>query len=437
MIRFLRLFFQRAPLLASILLIWFLMAVLALAGRAGGYRNYSTRHGRLPGISVVMRGIHDHVLPWSKAPAEEDILASGDAGEVQDAPEDAKDAEQEEEAQEKTDAAEKDGEKDREPAAPEEEPGTKDGSGQTETGKDPADAKEQESGTGEQKEAEKGTPGGEKESASPEKAPDNTEEKTDRPAGGDLTIPETSCSAVVGAKDYGVADKQYLSPADTVYNTDKKGLFAPDGIYYTLQKVEDSYFTDALFIGDSRTVGLLEYGGMESFTSFLARESTTVYDLLDKGEKMKYTPKGKKTSERTMKDLLSKTKFRKIYLSVGVNELGIPDTKDYYEEYRKVLETVHKLQPEAVIYIQGIMHVSKAKSSKDRVFNNTAIVQRNKAIATLANGRNIFYIDMNEQLCDKNGDLKEELTGDGIHLKASACGLWHNFLKEHAAVLPD
>ena len=60
----------------------------------------------------------------------------------------------------------------------------------------------------------------------------------------------------------------------------------------------------------------------------------------------------------------------------------------------------------------------------------------NQAIATLANGRNIFYIDMNTDLCDEDGNLKKELTGDGIHLKASACELWHKFLCKNAIVLP-
>ena len=248
-----------------------------------------------------------------------------------------------------------------------------------------------------------------------------------------MKVPETSCSKVVDAKDYGVADKSYLSPDDTVYNTDKEGLFAPNGTYYSLQEVDDSYFSDALMIGDSRTVGLYEYGEMADLTSFLARESTTVYDLFDDDEKMEYTPKGKESKERTLKDLLSKAKFGKIYISVGVNELGVPDTNDMI---REVLIFMDKLQPDAIIYIQGIMHVSKKMSSTDPVYNNKAVVQRNKAISTLANGRNIFYIDMNADLCDANGDLKEELTGDGIHLKASACELWHKFLLKNAIVIP-
>ena len=251
-----------------------------------------------------------------------------------------------------------------------------------------------------------------------------------------LKVPARSSTPVVRAKDYGVAQKSYLSPEGTVYNTDKEGLFAPDGTYYSFQKVEDSYFADVLFVGDSRTVGLYEYGGMADAASFLARESTTIYDLFDENEKMDYAARGKKATERTFKGLLSKTGFGKIYLSVGVNELGVPDTKDFYEEYRKVIRRINKLQPDAIIYIQGIMHVSKDMSSTDPVYNNTAIVQRNQAIATLANGRNIFYIDMNADLCDEDGNLKKELTGDGIHLKASACELWHKFLRGNAIVIP-
>ena len=251
-----------------------------------------------------------------------------------------------------------------------------------------------------------------------------------------MEIPASSCSKVVSAKDYGVADESYLSPDDTVYNTDKEGLFAPNGTYYSLQEVDDSYFADALMIGDSRTVGLYEYGDMANVTSFMARESASIYDLFDDDEKLDYTPKGKETTRRTLKDLLSKAKFKKIYISVGVNELGVPDTKDYYEEFRKVVTKINKLQPDALIYIQGIMHVSKNMSSTDRVYNNRAIVQRNKAIATLANGRNIFYIDMNADLCDENGDLKEEFTGDGIHLKAASCERWHKFLRKNAIVIP-
>ena len=402
MLQRLRELLREAPLLSLILVIWFLTAVIAIAGRGHGYRNYSTKHGMLPGVSVVMRGIHDHVAPWTD-------VSGGTAGEGQDAADEDEDETPDPAAADspdpaKAEAGEQDGAEARQDAAGRDEAGKESGTAaqndaaaeNDQAARNDAAAEKEASA---QAEADKKEDGGQQADAGEEKTPP-------------MQIPETSCSKVVPARDYGAADDQCLQPVD------------------------DSYFSDALFIGDSRTVGLLEYGGMEESTSFLARESTSVYDLLD-NSKMDYTPLGKKKTEKRMKDLLKKTTFKKIYLSVGINELGIPDTRDYYEAYRKVIEKINELQPGAVIYIQGIMHVSEEKSRKDHVFNNTAIVQRNQAIATLANGRNIFYIDMNGEVCDEDGNLKKDLTGDGIHLKASACDLWHKFLKEHAVVVPD
>ena len=394
MLIFLRRVLRRAPLLALILFIWLVLTVLSLVGRGRAYKNYSTEHGRLPGLSIVMRGIHDHVYPWSG-----DKAASSSA-----------DADEDIEADEGGSGAGLKGDSGSGAV------GEQDGNSGTEAGKIEGIEADTDSKQGQKQ--------------------DGKTKEPEKSAEVSMEIPASSCSKVVSAKDYGVADESYLSPDDTVYNTDKEGLFAPNGTYYSLQEVDDSYFADALMIGDSRTVGLYEYGDMANVTSFMARESASIYDLFDDDEKLDYTPKGKETTRRTLKDLLSKAKFKKIYISVGVNELGVPDTKDYYEEFRKVVTKINKLQPDALIYIQGIMHVSKNMSSTDRVYNNRAIVQRNKAIATLANGRNIFYIDMNADLCDENGDLKEEFTGDGIHLKAASCERWHKFLRKNAIVIP-
>ena len=106
-------------------------------------------------------------------------------------------------------------------------------------------------------------------------------------------------------------------------------------------------------------------------------------------------------------------------------------------DIRELLEMIRRYQPDALIYIQGIMHVSKEKSSSDSCRNNTVIAQRNGAISTLANGRDIFYIDINPYVCDDSGDLIPEMSGDGIHLKASAYEEWDRFLMENAVVISE
>ena len=246
------------------------------------------------------------------------------------------------------------------------------------------------------------------------------------------SMPEDVNSPVMGAVDYGNASRSYLSAADTVYNTDVEGLFAENGDYYRFREVNDAYFTDALIIGDSRTVGLRDYGGMRNVASVIAKESLNIHNLFTKN--LELTDPDGHYEITTLLDLLLSRQYRKVYLSVGINELGIGDTVYFYNAYRQALGVIRQLQPDAIIYIQGIMHVSGSKSRSDPVFNNTIIVQRNRAIATLANGHDIFYLDMNPDFCDEDGNVLENITGDGVHLKASAYEKWHSFLLTHGIV---
>ena len=216
------------------------------------------------------------------------------------------------------------------------------------------------------------------------------------------TIPEGVCNPVMQAEDYDVT-------------------------------VDPSYFSDALFIGDSRTVGLCEYGSFKENAAFLAKESVNVYNVLDK--ELWFTDHDGEAWDYTVEEALDYKQYGKIYVALGVNELGIGTTYMYYEKYRELLELIREYQPDALIYIQAIMHVSEKKSSTDSCRNNTVICQRNYAISTLANGRDIFYIDMNPYVCNANGDLIEDLSGDGIHLKASAYERWDRSLLENAAVV--
>ena len=101
------------------------------------------------------------------------------------------------------------------------------------------------------------------------------------------------------------------------------------------------------------------------------------------------------------------------------------------EAYAASVARFRELQPNAVIFVQGIMKVAKEKSDSDAIFNNAGISERNERIAALADGIDIFYIDMNEAVCDEEGNLNAELTFDNIHLFGSKYGAWVDFLLSH------
>lgn len=193
------------------------------------------------------------------------------------------------------------------------------------------------------------------------------------------------------------------------------------------QTVDNSYFEDAIFIGDSRIEGLCLYAGIDT-ADFCYKQGLTVYDLMT--EKLVH----KDNSQSTLTQTLSKKKYGKIFMMIGINELGKKTTKDYAEQYRKNIEEIQKLQPDARIILMGIMNVSSEYSKSNDVFNNDNINSKNVAIAELADGERIFYMDMNPAVTDKTGGLKKDYTWDGIHLKAQYYKLWADFLKEHGVV---
>ena len=187
--------------------------------------------------------------------------------------------------------------------------------------------------------------------------------------------------------------------------------------------VDVSYFSDAVFIGDSRTVGLHDYGGLDNST-FYATVGMNVYKLWqDKfcevdGQKV------------TLEEALRARHYGKIYFQIGINEMGRGTVDGFMSAYEQSVQKFRELQPDAIIFVQAIMKVAKEKSDVDPIFNNAGIEERNARIAQLADGKNIFYIDVNEVVCDENGALQSDLTFDNIHLLGSKYNIWVDFLKQ-------
>ena len=197
----------------------------------------------------------------------------------------------------------------------------------------------------------------------------------------------------------------------------------------TFTRVDQDYFDDAVFIGDSRTVGLYEYGGLDDAV-FYATTGLNIYDLWT--EKMCEVD-GKMV---TLEEAPSTQTFGKIYFQIGINEMGRGTIDGFMEAYAQTVAKFQELQPDAIIFVQGIMRVTKEKSENDEIFNNEGINARNERIAELADNRSIFYIDMNEVVCDKEGNLDDSLTFDDIHLFGSKYGIWVEFLQEHGIIVP-
>lgn len=198
---------------------------------------------------------------------------------------------------------------------------------------------------------------------------------------------------------------------------------------YDYETVDDSYFADAAFIGDSRTLGIYDYAGIDQ-ADFFCESSMTVFKVMeDTGVTDQRA--GKKVD---LKIALQQKQYGKIYIMLGINELGYGNTQMYLKQFRETVEQIRAWQPDAIIYVMANLHISEAKNNMATEFNNVNINDKNAAIATLANGVDIFYLDANPLFTDENGFLKADLTFDGVHLYAQHYDVWKTFLMEHAVV---
>ncbi len=185
-----------------------------------------------------------------------------------------------------------------------------------------------------------------------------------------------------------------------------------------------SYFDDALFVGDSRTVGLYEYGGLGNAEVF-ADTGMSIYKVFNKEFALK------SGEVVTLDEALSTNDFGKIYIMLGINELGY-DFEQTVERFSEAIDTIRMYQPQAYIFIQANLHITQEKSEESEYFTNNNIDRYNEAISKLADNEQIFYLDVNPLYDDEEGCLSKEFTADHAHIKGKYYTEWVDFILQNA-----
>lgn len=189
-------------------------------------------------------------------------------------------------------------------------------------------------------------------------------------------------------------------------------------------QVADSYFDDAAFIGDSRTQGLQLYTGLPNAT-FYATQGLMVDTFFSK----KFVKAG--GGKITIPDAMRNQTFKKVYIMLGVNELGWVYEKVFIQKYGEVVDKVKELQPDAKVYVQSILPVTKAKSDGDAIYNNTKISRYNELIEQMCREKGVTYLHVADAVGLDNGALPAGSATDGVHLNREYCYKWLDYLKTH------
>ncbi len=196
--------------------------------------------------------------------------------------------------------------------------------------------------------------------------------------------------------------------------------------FYEFTVSDKSYFDDALFIGDSRTVGLREYGTLDN-ADFFASSGLNLYTI----ERAQVDYGAHK--EQTLEEMLQQNKYGKIYVMLGINELGYNFDRTL-EKYRGFIDYLLRMQPDAILYVCANLHVNSVRDEMDEIHNNEAINRMNQAISEFADWKDIFYLDVNPLFDDEEGNLAEEYISDDSHVLGVYYEIWCDWYGENTIV---
>ena len=190
--------------------------------------------------------------------------------------------------------------------------------------------------------------------------------------------------------------------------------------------VSEEYFEDAVFVGDSRTEGLKMFGGPQN-AKYYASNGLKVDTVFTRP--VIKTATGDKVT--VIEALRQTAPFKKVYIMLGINELGWAYSDLFIEKYGEVIDEIKKIAPEAQIYAQSLLPVTKERSQSDEIFNNANIGGYNDLIQQMAAEKGIYYLNVAQCMADAEGNLYSDASTDGIHLKKAYCERWFDYLKLH------
>ena len=193
---------------------------------------------------------------------------------------------------------------------------------------------------------------------------------------------------------------------------------------------DDNYFSNAIMIGDTRVqcLDLYDVGSFQTLLYGTAINSTNA---------MEYECASSDGTDSTPNGKLSMFRYGKVYLNLGINELGWPNEQTFVEGYRALVKDVKGLQPDATIYVLSIMPVSQNRDSRGDYISNERIRQYNALLQGMCAEDGVYYVDCYSGIADEGGFLPSDLTSDGVNLLKSGCDVWYDYLKTHTVNAED
>ena len=118
---------------------------------------------------------------------------------------------------------------------------------------------------------------------------------------------------------------------------------------------------------------------------------------------------------------------RKLFIMIGINDLNRgfgPEVAT--ANYRILFNEIDKRLPDTQVYLQSVLPVNDTWPNAD----NTHVPTLNTELQREAEARDYVYVDLVPAFSAADGQLKENLSNDGIHLLGKGYAVWREAIDQ-------
>ena len=117
-----------------------------------------------------------------------------------------------------------------------------------------------------------------------------------------------------------------------------------------------------------------------------------------------------------------------VFLNIGTNDMNGEDyvLSEFLERYEKIVMTIRQKLPEVKLFLLAFYPVNQDAAPDPnirevfRCRTNARIQEANQEIRKLADKHHATFLNLNTGLMDNEGNLRRELTVDGVHMHVEA-----------------
>ena len=126
----------------------------------------------------------------------------------------------------------------------------------------------------------------------------------------------------------------------------------------------------------------------------------------------------------------AQTRPKTIYVLAGINDLrqGVTD-EVILNNLRQIVQRLRQNHPQSQVVVQSILPTRLSAVPNERILN------LNQQLATIAQQEGAGYLNLHRLFIDEQGEMRQDLTTDGIHLSHQGYEVWQEALQYAESVL--